>query len=45
MIVLYILAGLAGLLLLLLAVSLVRTLIIPAKKSGYEPAPVHQDSG
>ena len=39
MIVLYILAGLAGLLLLLLAVSLVRTLIIPAKKSGYEPAP------
>ena len=39
MIVLYILAGLAGLLLLLLAVSLVRTLTIPAKKSGYEPAP------
>ena len=30
MIVLYILAGLAGLLLLLLAVSLVRTLTIPA---------------
>ena len=39
MIVLYILAGAVGLLLLLLAASLVRTLMIPVRKSGYEPAP------
>ena len=39
MIALYILAGAVGLLLLLLAASLVRTLMIPVKKSGYEPAP------
>ncbi len=39
MTVLYILAGLFGVLLLLLAVSLICTLRIPAKKSVYEPAP------
>ena len=39
MIALYILAGLIGLLLLLLAASLVRTLLIPGKRSDYEPAP------
>ena len=39
MIALYVLLGLFGLLLLLLAASLVRTLLVPRKKSGYEPAP------
>jgi len=38
-IALYILAGLIGLLLLLLAASLIRTLLIPGKHSDYEPAP------
>jgi len=36
---LYILFGLLGLLLVLLLVSLIRTMLIPAKKSEYEPAP------
>ena len=39
MIALYVLLGLFVLLLLLLAASLVRTLLVPRKKSGYEPAP------
>ena len=39
MIVLYILGACAGLVLLLLAVSLVRTLFIKPRRSAYEPAP------
>ena len=39
MTVLYVLLGMLGLLLLLLAVSLIRTLLMPAQKSVYEPAP------
>ena len=39
MVILWILAGLFGLLLLLLLISLIRTVLIPSKKSTYRPSP------
>ena len=39
MVILWILAGLFGLLLLLLLISLIRTALIPSKKSTYRPSP------
>ena len=44
MTVLYVFLGLIGVLFLLLLVSLIRTLTIPVKKSGYEPEPDPEQS-
>ena len=41
---LYIFLGLFGVLLLLLLISLIRTLLMPVQKSTYEPAPDLQRS-